>query len=77
MIYLLEFLGLLSVAIALAASPLLIRLYEHLLPRRESGERVTASPIASTSRSNGSAELSDEIRRLTHVLEMDNRAPRR
>jgi hypothetical protein len=77
MIYLLEFFGLLLVAIALAASPLLIRLFEYLLPRRHgSAPSLAPSRASIPSGSKESSELREEIRRLADVLEMDNRAPR-
>jgi hypothetical protein len=74
MIYLLEFLGLLAVAVALAASPLLIKLFGYLFQRERSAAPIRAS---NATRPQESFELRDEIRRLTQVLEMDNRAPRR
>jgi hypothetical protein len=74
MIYLLEFLGLLAVAVALAASPLLIKFFGYLLQRGQSTSPIRAPNMARTPEG---FELRDEIRRLTEVLEMDNRAPRR
>jgi hypothetical protein len=77
MIYLAEFLGFLLVCVALAASPLLIRLFEHFVRSEPRAVRVAPTRAASGPRSKESSELRDEIRRLTQALEMDSRAPRR
>jgi hypothetical protein len=82
MIYLLEFLGFLAVAILFAASPLLGRAVEYILPRRVkfSGEAKGHEPFQARSdqaRSAERSEIRDEIRRMTAILEVDRRGIQR
>jgi hypothetical protein len=71
MIYMLEFVGLLAVAVALAASPLLVRMLERLFPPRDEDTRSTASYGLSSAMLNDRSEMRDEIRRMTNILETD------
>jgi hypothetical protein len=68
--YLLAFLGIIGVAIILAMSPLVIRLFEYLFPSAE-GNGPPAE--AANPHSIEHSEL-DEIRRLTAVLETGRRS---
>jgi hypothetical protein len=72
MSYLLAFLGLIGVAVVVAASPLVFRFFEYLFPvaERDGPPAKTAS-----SQSMERLEIRDEIRRLTAVLESDRRRP--
>ena len=72
MIYMLEFLGLLAVAVTLAASPLLIRLLERLFPPDDGDNRSAASYGLSSAILNDRSEMRDEIRRMTNILEADS-----
>jgi hypothetical protein len=76
MVYLFEFLGLLLIGIALAASPQLIKLFEHLFPR-VSGDGPVPGRASGVTLSNEGSELREEIRRVTELLEIDGRARRR
>jgi hypothetical protein len=70
MTYLLAFLGLIGLAVILAASPLVIRLFEYLFPVTENdGPPAKAANPQSIDRS----EIRDEIRRLTAALETNRR----
>jgi hypothetical protein len=71
MIYILEFLGLLAVAVALAASPLLIRLLDRLFAPDDGDNRSAASYGLSSAILNDRSEMRDEIRRVTNILEAD------
>jgi hypothetical protein len=74
MIYLLEFLGFLGVAILLAASPLLVRTLEYIRPRLKRSSREEANGYESfQARSDERSEIRNEIRRMTAVLEVDRR----
>ena len=73
MIYLLEFLGLLGVAILLAVSPLLIRLVEIIVPRGAKQSRSTAPHASTRVRSEERSEIRDEISRMTTMLELERR----
>ena len=75
MIYALEFLGLLAVALSLAASPLLVDLVERFFSAHEalhsSGKAYQGYATAGLNReaSIDRAEMRDEIRRVTNLLE--------
>jgi hypothetical protein len=77
MIYLLEFLGFLGVALLLAASPLLIRTVEYIrtLPKQSSREAAVYESVQA--RSDEGSEIRDEIRRMTVILEADRRGRQR
>jgi hypothetical protein len=77
MIYLLEFLGFLGVALLLAASPLLIRTVEYIrtLPKQSSREATGFESVQA--RSDEGSEIRNEIRRMTAVLEVDRRGMQR
>jgi len=73
MIYMLEFLGLLAVACSLAASPLLINLLERFFPPVDDDGRTPAGLTNGlTSALTDRAEMRDEIRRVTNILETKN-----
>jgi hypothetical protein len=74
MIYMLEFLGFLAVAILLVASPFLARTIEHLRPRRLTANRETHGFESSQARPDERSEIRKEIRRMTAMLEMDRGA---
>jgi hypothetical protein len=70
MYYLLVFLGLIGVALIVAMSPLVIRLFEYFFRIAQSdGPPVKSAKRTSVERS----EIRDEIRRLTVALETDRR----
>ena len=73
MIYLLEFLGFLGVAILLAASPLLVRTVEYIrtLLKHPGGEATGYESVQA--RSEERSEIRNEIRRMTAILEVDRR----
>jgi hypothetical protein len=73
MIYLLEFLGFLGVAVLLAASPLLVRTVEYIRPRIKQASPEAQGYEAFQARSDERSEIRDEIRRMTAVLEVDRR----
>jgi hypothetical protein len=77
MIYMLEFLALVGIAVALAASPFLIRLLESIVPRDLGRATSTAGYRASSAASRERAEMRDEIRRATNILETEGRGSRR
>ena len=68
MIYMLEFLGLLVGALSLAASPLLVRVLERFFPSFDDEGHATGHGVSGTL-SNDRAEVRDEIRRMTNILE--------
>ena len=68
MIYMLEFLGLLAVAGSLAASPMLVKVLERFFPSLD--EEVHAATYGlSNVQASDRAEVRDEIRRVTSILE--------
>ncbi len=75
MIYMLEFLGLIAVALSLAASPLLVNVLERFFPHLdEEGSTVEGyglSKALSSARAElrDRAEMREEIRRVTNILE--------
>jgi len=74
MYYLLVFLGLVSLAVILAMSPLVIRFVEYLFATAESdGPPAQPANPQHVERS----EMRDEIRRLTAALEADSRGVRK
>jgi hypothetical protein len=77
MVYLLEFVGFLAVAIALAATPQLVKLFQRFMPHQPSDRPSNPARASSVASVKERSELRDEIRRLTHVLEMDGRVQRR
>jgi hypothetical protein len=77
MIYLLEFLGFLGVAALLAASPLLVRTIDYLRPHLEQSSRGAKGYEPSRAHSDERAEIRNEIRRATAILEVDRRAMQR
>jgi hypothetical protein len=72
MIYMFEFLGLLAVAAALAASPLLVGMLERLFPPHDSDDRSAGDYELSRASLNDRSEMRDEIRRVTNILETDH-----
>jgi hypothetical protein len=68
MIYLFEFLGFLAVALALAASPLLVKVLERFFPSLDEEAHAAAYGL-SNAPANDRAEVRDEIRRMTSILE--------
>jgi hypothetical protein len=72
MIYTLEFLALLGIAIALAASPFLIRLLESIFPA-DLNRSPSAGYGLARAASQDQSEMRDEIRRATKILETDPR----
>jgi len=79
MIYLLEFLALVGIALALAASPFLINLLESIVPARPNRRRAMAAydsaSAASKERSDKErSEMRDEIRRATNIIESKQRS---
>jgi hypothetical protein len=69
MIYLLEFVTFLGVAVLLAASPLLARAVENILSRLRQYSREAEGYESSQARSEERSEIRDEIRRMTTILE--------
>ena len=76
MIYLLEFLGFLTVAVLLAASPLLARTVEYIRALLQSRHEATGHESVAV-RADERAEIRTEIRRMTAVLEVDRRGLQR
>jgi hypothetical protein len=74
MIYMLEFLGLLGIAVALAASPFLIGLLESIFPSDLNQGRSSAGYGLASAASKERSEMRDEIRRATDILETDPRS---
>jgi hypothetical protein len=74
MYHLLVFVGLIGVAIVAAKSPVAIRLFEYLFPIADR-DRPTVN--SANSRSIEQSEVRDEIRRLTAVLETQQRGARK
>jgi hypothetical protein len=72
-IYLLKFLGFLLVAILIAASPLLLRTIEYILPRRMKYRRDGRGYQPLQPRSEERSEIRNEIHRMTAILEADGR----
>ena len=72
MIYMLEFLGLLAVAFSLAASPVLLKVLERFFPSLDE-DAGTVGYSVTNARSNEHAEVHDEIRRMTSILENSRR----
>ena len=72
MIYMLEFLALLGIAIALAASPFLIRLLESIVPADLNRSPAAGYRLAGAA-SQDQSDMRDEIRRATKILETDRR----
>jgi hypothetical protein len=68
MIYMLEFLGLLAVAISLAASPMLIKVLERFFPSLDEEGHAATYGLNNVLGSDR-AEVRDEIRRVTSILE--------
>jgi hypothetical protein len=68
MIYLLEFLGLLAVAVSLAASPLLVRVLERFFPSFDEEGHAAGYGLKGALASDHT-EVRDEIRRATSILE--------
>jgi hypothetical protein len=77
MIYLLEFLGFLVVAVLLAASPLLVRTVEHVRMLVKQSSRGARGYEAVQARSDEHSEIRSEIRRMTAILEVDRRGVQR
>lgn len=77
MIYVLKFLGFLLVAILIAASPLLLRTIEYILPRRPKYSRDSRGNQGLQPRSAERSEIRNEIHRMTAILEADRRGPQR
>jgi hypothetical protein len=77
MIYLLEFLGFLAVAVLLAASPLLARTIEYLRPHLMQSRREVSSHESVQAGSDERLEIREEIRRVTALLEVDRRGIQR
>jgi hypothetical protein len=77
MIYFLEFLGFLAVAILLAASPLMARAIQYIGPRFRQSTPEAEGHGSFPARSDERSEIHNEIRRMTAILEVDRRgAPR-
>jgi hypothetical protein len=72
MIYMFEFLGLLAVAAALAATPLLVSMLERLFPPEDGDNRSTGDYELSSAILSERSEMRDEIRRVTNILESDH-----
>jgi hypothetical protein len=72
MIYMLELLGLLAVAFSLAASPVLVNLLEHFFPPLEDDGRTATGNGSNSALTHDRAEMRDEIRRVTNMLENKN-----
>jgi hypothetical protein len=77
MIYLLEFFGFLAVAILLAAGPLLARTLEFVRVHLREAIRDAKGYESLQARSDERAEIHDEIRRMTAILEVDRRGLKR
>jgi hypothetical protein len=76
MIYLLKFLGFLLVAVLIAASPLLLRTIEYMLPRRVKYGRNGRGNQSLQPGSEERSEIRTEIHRMTAILEADRPAVR-
>jgi len=74
MIYLLEFLALVGIALALAASPFLINLLESIVPARPNRRRAAAGYDSTSAASKERSEMRDEIRRATDIIESNQRS---
>jgi uncharacterized membrane protein YhiD involved in acid resistance len=74
MIYLLEFLGFLTVAMLLAASPLLARIRDSIRTLLKQSNTESKAEESFQTRSDERSEVRDEIRRLTATLEVDRRS---
>jgi hypothetical protein len=77
MMYLLEFIGFLTIAILLAASPLLVRAVELIRRGRPAVAREATAHDSSQARSEERSEIRNEIRRMTAVLEIERRGMQR
>jgi len=77
MIYLLEFLGFLLVAVLLAASPLLVRTVEHIRMLVRQSSREARGYESVQARADEHSEIRSEIRRMTALLEVDRRGNQR
>jgi hypothetical protein len=77
MIYLLEFLGFMGVAVLLAASPLLVRTVEYIRSRRKQSSQEAQGYESFQARSDERSEIRNEIRRMTAILEVDRRGMQR
>ncbi|HEX4150798.1 MAG TPA: hypothetical protein VHY75_01175 [Steroidobacteraceae bacterium] len=77
MIYFLEFLGLLGIAVILSATPLLLRVFEYIFPPRATESRPATGYGPIRARSDDNSEVRSEIRRMTALLEVDRRDARR
>jgi hypothetical protein len=73
MIYLLKFLGFLLAAILIAASPLVLRTIEYILPRRVKYSRDGREYQSLQPRSEERSEIRNEIHRMRAILEADRR----
>lgn len=71
MIYVLEFLGFLAVAVLLAASPLLARTIEYIRPRLKQSTEEATGLESLQARSDERVEIRNEIRRMTAMLEVE------
>jgi hypothetical protein len=69
MIYMLEFLGLTMVALSLAASPVLVNILDRFFPRLDEEGRTAEGYGLSKAMASERAEMRDEIRRVTNILE--------
>ncbi len=69
MIYMLEFVGLLAVAVSLAASPVLVKVLERFFPQLEEEGQAPVHYGLRDAISSDRAEMRDEIRRVTNLLE--------
>jgi hypothetical protein len=77
MIYLLEFLAFLGMAVLLAASPLLIRTVEHIRSRRRQSSQQAKGYESLQAPSDERSEIRNEIRRMTAILEVDRHGMQR
>jgi hypothetical protein len=68
MIYMLEFIGLLVLAFCMAASPLLVKLFESFFPALDEESHAGTYGL-SNARSKDRSDVRDEIRRATSILE--------
>ncbi len=69
MIYMLEFLGLIAVALSLAASPVLVNVLDRFFPRLDEEGGTLEGYGLSKAIASDRAEMRDEIRRVTNILE--------